>query len=157
MPSTVFSDVSYLIMTDWKNILGSKILPCRSSVLAVLLVPLPKWNRKNKHPKLRCTHNFQFTSQSFRTTFKFLRETTLEQRRKISGLGTDRADLILAGASVIQCLLEATGSKKIIISGCGIREGLFLDYYAKKKKHQLSPKTFSMKAHATFFCFIPQT
>ncbi len=134
MPSTVFSDVSYLIMSrlekyPWLKDSSLPLIGVGGTARTVAKME----QKKNKYPASKI-HNFQFTSQAFRTTFKFLRETTLEQRRKISGLGTDRADLILAGASVIQCLLEATGSKKIIVSGCGIREGLFLDYYAKKEK-----------------------
>ena len=134
MPSTVFSDVSYLIMSrlekyPWLKDSSLPLIGVGGTARTIAKIE----QKKNKYPASKI-HNFQFTSQAFRTTFKFLRETSLEQRRKISGLGTDRADLILAGASVIQCLLEATGGKKIIVSGCGIREGLFLDYYAKKEK-----------------------
>ena len=134
MPATVFSDVSYLIMSrlekyPWLKDSSLPLIGVGGTARTIAKME----QKKNKYPASKI-HNFQFSSQAFRTTFKFLRETTLEQRRKISGLGTDRADLILAGASVIQCLLEATGSKKIIVSGCGIREGLFLDYYAKKEK-----------------------
>ena len=49
----------------------------------------------------------------------------------IPGLSEERADIILAGASIINCLLAQTKSKRIITSGCGLREGLFYDYYAK--------------------------
>lgn len=61
-----------------------------------------------------------------------MRNTNLEQRKKISGLSSERSDIILAGISIISCLLEATGAKKLITSGCGLREGLFFDYYSKE-------------------------
>ena len=69
--------------------------------------------------------------QTFRSFFNKLRLTNLEQRKKISGLSSERSDIILAGSSIIGCLLEATGAKKLITSGCGLREGLFYDYYSK--------------------------
>ncbi|MEG1727440.1 MAG: exopolyphosphatase [Acidaminococcaceae bacterium] len=88
--------------------------------------------KKMKYPSSKI-HNFQFAAQAFKTTFRALRDTNLEQRKKIPGLNSDRSDIILAGASIVQCLVEITGSKKFITSGCGLREGLFFDYYAKKE------------------------
>ncbi|MBR2220126.1 MAG: HD domain-containing protein, partial [Phascolarctobacterium sp.] len=48
-----------------------------------------------------------------------------------SGLSSERSDIILAGCSIINCLFDICGSKKLIVSGCGLREGLFFDYYYK--------------------------
>ncbi len=76
-------------------------------------------------------HNYSFTAQTFKTYFKKLRTTNLEQRRKIQGLSTERSDIILAGSAIINCIIENMGTKKVIVSGCGLREGLFLDYYSK--------------------------
>ena len=140
MPSTVFSDISYLVMSrlekyPWLKDSSLPLIGVGGTARTIAKIE----QKKNKYPASKI-HNFQFTSQAFRATFKYLRETNLEQRRKLSGLGSDRADIILAGASVIQCLLEVTGGKKIIVSGCGIREGLFLDYYAKKEKNPVIAK-----------------
>ncbi|MGM9570136.1 MAG: hypothetical protein ACI3XC_08645, partial [Phascolarctobacterium sp.] len=77
---------------------------------------------------------------TFRSFFNKLRLTNLEQRKKISGLSTERSDIILAGSSIISCLLEATGAKKLITSGCGLREGLFYDYYSKSNNVPLIAK-----------------
>ena len=99
MPPTVFSDVSYLIMSrlekyPWLKDSSLPLIGVGGTARTIAKME----QKKNKYPASKI-HNFQFTAQAFRTTFKFLRETTLEQRRKISGLGTDRADLILAGAA----------------------------------------------------------
>lgn len=86
--------------------------------------------RSKKYPVTKL-HNYTLSSQTFRSFFNNLRTTNLEQRKKISGLSSERSDIILAGASIVNCLLEYSGCKKIITSGCGLREGLFFDYYAK--------------------------
>ena len=86
--------------------------------------------RAKKYPATKI-HNYAYPIQTFRSFFNKLRTTNLEQRKKISGLSSERSDIILAGSSIISCLLEATGAKKLITSGCGLREGLFYDYYAK--------------------------
>ena len=52
-----------------------------------------------------------------------------DQRRKIPGLSNDRADIILAGLAIVKNLFEEIQSTQLIISSCGVREGLFLQYY----------------------------
>ena len=52
-----------------------------------------------------------------------------EERQKISGLSSERADIIIAGALVIQEILRKAKASYLTISGCGLREGLFFHYY----------------------------
>ena len=56
---------------------------------------------------------------------------SLEQRKKISGLSTERADIIIAGLVIIDALVRYTKASMLKVSGCGLREGLFYDYYGK--------------------------
>lgn len=95
--------------------------------------------RAKKYPATKI-HNYAYPLQTFRSFFNKLRTTNLEQRKKISGLSSERSDIILAGSSIISCLLEATGAKKLITSGCGLREGLFYDYYSKSNNVALIAK-----------------
>lgn len=57
-------------------------------------------------------------------------------RRRIPGLSSDRADVIVAGSSIIKALADKCNSKKLIISGCGLREGLFCEY---RHQHENMP------------------
>lgn len=95
--------------------------------------------RAKKYPATKI-HNYAYPIQTFRSFFNKLRTTNLEQRKKISGLSSERSDIILAGSSIISCLLEATSAKKLITSGCGLREGLFYDYYSKSNNVTLIAK-----------------
>ncbi|MDR3348027.1 MAG: Ppx/GppA family phosphatase, partial [Acidaminococcales bacterium] len=52
--------------------------------------------------------------------------------QKIPGLTSERADLILAGVTIINTLISTAKSKEIIVSGCGLREGMFYDYYLRR-------------------------
>lgn len=70
-------------------------------------------------------HNFQFPAQDFRDWYKTLQGIPPEERRNIPGISEDRADVILAGASIINGLADKTKTRQFIISGCGLREGLF--------------------------------
>ena len=49
----------------------------------------------------------------------------------MKGLSSERADLIVAGAIIINTLMEFTGGQNIIVSGCGLRDGVFFEYYGE--------------------------
>lgn len=64
-----------------------------------------------------------------RRVTKLLRSTDLESRRALPGLNPDRADIIVAGAAILDALMEDLGLTEIRALGeCGLREGLVLDY-----------------------------
>lgn len=88
--------------------------------------------RSKKYPVTKI-HNYAYSVPIFEEYFTMLKDTNLEQRRKISGLSSERSDIILAGSAIIYNLLQATGCTNVITSGCGLREGLFFEYYAKEK------------------------
>jgi exopolyphosphatase/guanosine-5'-triphosphate,3'-diphosphate pyrophosphatase len=61
-------------------------------------------------------------------TLDVLSELSLKQLQEQPGLSKDRADLIVAGGLIIQTLMEATKAPRLLISGNGLREGLFYEY-----------------------------
>ncbi len=60
--------------------------------------------------------------------YAMLRKLSLEDRRKVPGLSTKRADIIVAGAAVVCGLAKEIGASALAISGRGLREGLFLNH-----------------------------
>ncbi len=137
MPLNVFSDVSFFIMSrlsryPWLKEQNLPLIGVGGTARTVAKIV----QRIKKYPIAKI-HNYSFSAQNFRDYFTELRATGLEERRKISGLSAERSDIILAGSSIINCLLETTGSKKLVISGCGLREGLFFDYYCKANGQQV--------------------
>ncbi len=131
MPASVFSDINFFIASrmdqyPWLKDANLPLIGVGGTARTVAKMI----QRTRNYPSTRI-HNYIFSAQSFRLLFKKLRNTSLEERKTIPGLSAERADIILAGASIINCLLTRTGSRRIITSGCGLREGLFYDYYAK--------------------------
>lgn len=62
----------------------------------------------------------------------------LEERRKVPGLGPERADIIIAGAAIVQTLLEELELDEIrVISERGVREGLLIDYVSRTEHAHL--------------------
>lgn len=57
----------------------------------------------------------------------------LEERRKVQGMTPSRADIIIAGAAVIDVLMEALNLSEIAISDRGLRDGLLIDYLQRSE------------------------
>ncbi len=76
-------------------------------------------------------------------SLKHLKETarllcglTLSERREVPGINPERADIIIAGAAVIETLMEAFGLEELHISERGLRDGLLADYLARTEHGQ---------------------
>jgi exopolyphosphatase/guanosine-5'-triphosphate,3'-diphosphate pyrophosphatase len=52
--------------------------------------------------------------------------TDLETRKKVPGLPTERADIILPGACIVRSLMSMSGQDRIIVCRCGLRHGIML-------------------------------
>ena len=140
MPPNVYNDLNAFVMSrlaqyPWLKQSDLPMIGVGGTARTVAKII----QRAKKYPATKI-HNYSYPIQTFRSFFNKLCLTNLEQRKKISGLSTERSDIILAGSSIISCLLEATGAKKLITSGCGLREGLFYDYYSKSNNVPLIAK-----------------
>ena len=78
---------------------------------------------------LNTLHGFSLSRSSIARSIKQLQELPLSARRKISGLNSDRADIILPGALVIHNIMERLQKKTLTISVNGLREGLFFEQF----------------------------
>jgi len=64
--------------------------------------------------------------ESLRTILKELRSMTLEQRLRVPGLPSDRADIVVAGFTAVERLLDHLGVSQVHVHPGGFREGLLL-------------------------------
>ncbi len=53
---------------------------------------------------------------------------SLEERKKIPAMNPDRADIIIAGAAILEAVMEELGLEEIKISHRELRDGLLVDY-----------------------------
>lgn len=94
---------------------------------------IAKMDQKHKNYPFPKVHNYRLGLIAFEELWRELTKTTLPQRRKYPGLSSERADIIIAGTTIVKTLAEVSQATNMIISGCGVREGLFLDYYLAKQ------------------------
>jgi len=64
------------------------------------------------------------TGEQLRETIALFLSKTLEERRKLPGLEPARADVIAAGAIILDELLNATEASSFTVSVRGLRFGL---------------------------------
>ncbi len=86
-----------------------------------------EWARQD-YP-LNTLHGFQLTYASVCQTIEELVKRPLTQRRRIPGLNSDRADIILPGAMVICAIMRRLQMETLSISHNGLREGLFFERF----------------------------
>lgn len=66
-----------------------------------------------------------------RAVVKHLCSLDLEHRRKVPGINPERADIIVAGAAILETLMETLGLDGILTSERGLQHGLLMDHLAK--------------------------
>ena len=77
-------------------------------------------------PKL---HNYNLPVENLFAMVKSICSKSYEDRQKISGLSSERADIIIAGVLVVQEIIRKARASYLTVSGCGLREGLFFHYH----------------------------
>lgn len=108
------------------------------------IAKIDQHRKKYPFPKL---HNYRMGAISYNEIWKEMIQSNLKERKKISGLSSDRADIIVAGSTMIKTLLDITKASNLVISGSGVRDGIFFDYYRKmENKNVVIP---DILAHST--------
>lgn len=93
---------------------------------------LAKMDQAHTNYQLARIHNYIIPRKRFDDNYNAIIKSSLANRRRMRGLSTERADIIVAGALIIRCLVEFAGGRDLIVSGCGLREGVFYEYYGEK-------------------------
>lgn len=108
---------------------------------------IAKIDQRLKNYPFAKVHNYRLGPLSFDQILELIDKTSLAQRRKLPGLSSERADIIIAGVNIVKGLLDITQAPQLVISGCGVREGLFLQYY--QAKYQQPPIMKNILEHST--------
>lgn len=92
--------------------------------------------RRGYQPDL--LHGYALATDVLEDLVEELAGMTVAQRRGLSEINADRADIITAGAIVILEVLRELGAKEVFVSGQGLREGLFYPYLVPGGHHLIA-------------------
>ena len=90
--------------------------------------------RRNTFYPLEKLHNFSVGPEAAMRTISMVAGKELRERGKIRGLDKSRVDIILHGLTILRTAMQVCQPSEIIISGNGLREGLFYEYLLRDKK-----------------------
>jgi len=72
-------------------------------------------------------HRFVLTREALRNQLSLYRSKTTEERKEIKGLPPSRADVILAGGTILYLIMEMFDCPFLMVSGHGVRYGLLYE------------------------------
>lgn len=91
-----------------------------------------KVNKRAKGYFLEGLHNYMMDSCEVQEVYRKVADSKLSERKEIPGLQKDRADIIAGGLVPLKVLMDYIGSKTLVVSGNGLREGVFFKQYLQK-------------------------
>lgn len=77
------------------------------------------------------THHFVLSHGDVRMLARRLESLTFSQRKRIAGLEAGRADVIVAGAEILQSVMETFDAAEVLVSEKDILDGLVLQLLAR--------------------------
>jgi exopolyphosphatase/guanosine-5'-triphosphate,3'-diphosphate pyrophosphatase len=87
-----------------------------------------KIDRAKKRYPFGVLHNYTLAAQDIHQIYNSLKCNDYNQRLKVPGLSSERADLIVGGLTIFDTILKNVNCEDIIISGRGLREGFIFSY-----------------------------
>jgi exopolyphosphatase / guanosine-5'-triphosphate,3'-diphosphate pyrophosphatase len=79
--------------------------------------------------------NLRVPAKSLRRLRKAAVDMDLEERMHLAGQDPRRADLMVAGAILLDTILRRLGAEEITLCDLALREGVLLDYIQRHRKH----------------------
>ncbi|MCX7780557.1 MAG: exopolyphosphatase [Negativicutes bacterium] len=98
---------------------------------------IAKMDQRQKNYPFAKVHNYRMSPMALENLWRALIKTNHSQRKKFPGLSSERADTIIAGITLVKTLFDITEGTNLIISGCGLREGLFMQHYLTRENKPL--------------------
>ncbi len=83
---------------------------------------------------VRELRNRRISAKQIRRIRKLVTSVDLQKRLQIPGLDPRRADLVVAGAILVDTILKRLDASEIALCDLSLREGLILDYIARHRK-----------------------
>jgi len=78
------------------------------------------------------------STREVRRLYKKLSTLAIAERRKVTGIGPKRAEIIVPGASVLLHVLDTFGLAGVHYSAAGVRDGIIADLYARGVGRELA-------------------
>lgn len=132
----IFADLS------WFRFDSGKILAGMGGTIRTLA----RIDQKQRLYPIDRVHGYVLTRTALAAITEQLARKNRREREQIPGLKSDRTDVTLAGAVIIEQLMDRGGFSELVVSGQGVREGLFYAHFLQNADPPLlaDPRGFSV-------------
>jgi exopolyphosphatase/guanosine-5'-triphosphate,3'-diphosphate pyrophosphatase len=96
---------------------------------------LCKISQKKRKYSLPLAHNYIMKADEMDDLIKWLPSLPPDKRKKVDGLSKDRYDIIIPGMLILDALFQASRCTHYVISGAGLRDGLFQESFLSASSH----------------------
>ena len=90
-------------------------------------------------------HNYEVPSADVNDIYNEIKGMNLESKKAYRGLSSDRADIFVGSLALVQTIMKQLSIQTLIISGKGVREGLFYNYLLEKNVYIDNPLMLSVE------------
>ena len=94
---------------------------------------LAKADRRRREWPVEGLHQYEMPAERIQGWLTEWGGLGAKERKTVPGIGKDRADILTGAVIPLRMLLDHLGSQRIVVSGNGIREGLFFRHLARKQ------------------------
>jgi exopolyphosphatase/guanosine-5'-triphosphate,3'-diphosphate pyrophosphatase len=100
---------------------------------------LTRMDQKQRAYPLDRIHGYALSRSAVAGIVEQLAGRSRREREDLPGLKSDRADVTLAGAVIVDQLMGQSGFSELLVSGQGVREGLFYQHFLSPASPSLLP------------------
>lgn len=86
---------------------------------------ISKLIKKSPYP---IVHNYHIENEEFLSIYDRLNGMDLDKKKRIKGVSSTRADILPSALAAVKSITKYCGFNEMVISGCGLREGLMFNY-----------------------------
>ncbi|HXY40824.1 MAG TPA: Ppx/GppA phosphatase family protein [Vicinamibacteria bacterium] len=101
-----------------------RLVGTSGTALAIGALALHEMGRRPREP----LHHQVVSREAVHRVRRLLVECDLRQRRRLPGLDPERADIVVAGAVVLDEIMAHTGASELLLCEWALREGVLLDH-----------------------------
>jgi len=111
---------------------------------------ISKLLKKSPYPVV---HNYHIPYDEFMTIYDKLWSMDLDKKKRIKGISSTRADILPSALAAIKAISARCGFNEMVISGCGLREGIMFNYAMPTtfEKPISDVLTYSLKTLVKFY------
>jgi len=106
--------------------IGARLLGTSGTVttLGSVYLNLPRYDR-------RAVDGLVVPAQAMRDISRELSALSVAERSRVSSIGNERADLVVAGCAILESILDVWPAERLVVADRGIREGILRSLMAR--------------------------